>query len=340
MIFNIFKTVKKHILYIIIAFIVPTKSFWAQSTDSLYLVQNQIIPTKPTQEYLFPNGSSRTYSKPSWKEMFTRIPKDFIATNKNFVAKDHAWYLAGSLVSTVALIPIDQQVTDESRALAQQNGMSAANHYGKFGPLENIPKNLGAGLYLIGNGTTVIVLSAGFITYGLIKDDYRAQATASGLMESIAVSGLFVQPIKRMTGRESPFIAVKNGHPAGEWSPFPSFAAYAKNTPYYDAMPSGHLTTIMAALTVITTNYPEYKWIKPVGYAALTGMSLQMIQSQVHWVSDYPLAIFMGYFIGKSIANNRFTETKKQGALKSNYKINYTASKYYDFNMLGVAVKF
>lgn len=273
--------------------------------------------------------------------MFTRIPKDFIDTNKSFVAKDHAWYLAGSLISTVALIPIDQQVTDESRAWAQQNGMSAANHYGKFGPLENIPKNLGAGLYLIGNGTTVIVLSAGFITYGLIQNDYRAQATASGLIESLALSGIFAQSIKRMVGRESPFMAIKNGHPGGEWNPFPSFSAYAKDTPSYDAMPSGHLTTIMAGLTVITTNYPEYKWIKPVGYTILTGLSFQMIQSEVHWVSDYPLAVFMGYFIGKSIAKNRFTETKKQGNLQqAKYKLDYTASSRNGFNMIGVAIKF
>ena len=218
--------------------------------------------------------------------------------------------------------------------------MSPNNIYGTFGPLKVVPKNLGAGFYLTGNGFTVIVLTSSFLTYGLLKKDYRAQATASGLMESLLLSGVYTQTIKRITGRESPFIAIQNGNSGGDWNPFPSFSAYAKNTPTYDAMPSGHLTTIMAALTVITTNYPEYKWIKPVGYTLLGAMSFQMVQSQVHWASDYPLAIFMGYFIGKNVAKNRFTETKNADGTEKKYSINFSASRLYNNNMVGATLNF
>ncbi len=309
----------------------------AQSQDSLI---NSAIDTRPIQVYDMPDGSSRTYQKPKFWEAITKAPKDFISTSKNFIAKDHAWYLGGALASTVALIPVDQQITDASRSWAGRNRMSPDNEYGKFGPLENIPQNIGAGFYLIGNGTTILLLSTGFVTYGLLKDDYRAKTTASELMESLILSGVFTQTIKRITGRESPFIARENGNSGGAWHPFPSFAAYAKNTPHYDAMPSGHLTTIMAGLTIITTNYPEYKWVKPIGYGVITAMCFQMVQSEVHWVSDYPLAIFMGYFMGRSIAENRFKETKKVGELPKKYTIDYFASRMYGFNTLGVALKF
>jgi membrane-associated phospholipid phosphatase len=331
------KTIQVIIFSVLFGF--QQKGF-AQITDSLTQAITNKVEKKAEQEYVFSDGTVRTYYKPRFLEIITKVPRDFIQTNKDFIAKDHALYLGGSLASTLILIPVDQQIIDKSRAWSNNVGLSPDNTYGKFGPLENIPQNIGAGFYLIGNGTTVILLATGFTTFGLLKDDYRAKATASGLMESLILSGVFAQTIKRITGRESPYIAIPNGNPGGDWNPFPSFSAYAKQTPHYDAMPSGHLITIMSALTVITTNYPDYKWIKPIGYTLIAGMCFQMIQSQVHWASDYPLAIFMGYFIGKTIAKNRYTETQKVGQANKKYKIDFSASRQYGFNTIGATIKF
>ena len=311
----------------------------AQTIDSLSQKTNLEIK-KISQTYNFENGDTRTYNKPKFLEIVTKLPKDFMDINRDFVAKDHAYYLGGSIAATALLVPFDQKITDQSREFAERQGLSSANKYGKFGPLTNIPQNIGAGFYLIGNGTTVILMSAGFLTYGLLEKDYRAQATASGLIESLALSGVYVQTIKRITGRESPFIAIKNGNNGGDWNPFPSFSAYAKNTPSYDAVPSGHLTTIMSALTVVITNYPEYKWIKPVGYSLVGAMCLQMMQSEVHWVSDYPIAVLVGYFVGKTIAKNRFTETKNIDGSEKKYSLNFSASRNFGYNMVGATIKF
>ena len=312
-------------------------SSFSQTKDS--------IVTKPlkisqTQYYEFKDGSTRVYQKPKFLDIVTKAPKDFLTTTNDFVAQDHAWYMAGALASTAILVPLDQKIINTSRQFADGLGLSDKNSYGSFGPLQNIPKNLGAGFYLFGNGTTVIVLGTGFLTYGLLKNDYRAQVTSAQLMESLLLSGVFVQTIKRITGRESPFKARENGHPSGDWNPFPSFAAYAKNTPTYDAMPSGHLTTIMAALTVIIKNYPDYKWIKPVGYTILGGLCFQMVQSEVHWASDYPIAIFMGYFIGKSISKNGYKETNKLGENKPKISYDFTASRQFGYNTIGLSIKF
>lgn len=299
------------------------------------------IEMQKTQEYMLANQEIRIYPKPRWAEMLTRVPEDILTSTKNFVTGTNLNYFIGATLSTVALIPTDQYLIDQSRSLGNQIGLSPDNKYGKLGFLKNKPENIGATFYLIGNGTTIILLSAGFITYGIIKNNYRAQATASGLMESLLVSGVFPQLIKRTTGRESPFIAIKNGNPGGDWNPFPSFNAYAKNTPYYDAMPSGHLTTIMAGLTIITTNYPEYKWIKPVGYSLIAAMCYQMMQSQVHWISDYPLALFIGYVTGKTIAKNRFISTKytQTNKLKKS-TIKITGSNINGQNLLGISLNF
>jgi len=56
-------------------------------------------------------------------------------------------------------------------------------------------------------------------------------------------------------------------------------------------------------LSVISYNYPEKKYIKPLGYSLLTLLSFQMINNGVHWASDYPLGFAIGWGIGRAIAS-------------------------------------
>jgi membrane-associated phospholipid phosphatase len=292
-----------------------------------------------SQIYHLKDGSVRTYPKPRLFDFITKLPRNFIDTNKDFIAKDHAYYLGGAVAGTLLLLPFDQKLIDNSRELAQNWGMNVDNNYHKVAGLIRIPKDVGSALYLMGNGSTIVLLGIGIGTYGLINNDYRAQATASGLMESLILSGVFSQTIKRITGRESPFIAIENGNPGGNWTPFPSFSAFASQTPHYDAMPSGHLTTFMAGLTVIADNYPDAKWIKPVGYTLAGALCFQMMQSQVHWASDYPIALLLGYFIGKTISKSRYTQSKA-GINGKDYKISFIASRNMEYNMLGLNISF
>jgi len=103
-----------------------------------------------------------------------------------------------------------------------------------------------------------------------------------------------------------------DGNPGGDWHPFPSFSAFAKHTPNYDAFPSGHLMTATSALYVILGNYPDVQWIKPVGYTLIGVLGFEMVQANVHWVSDYPIAMVMGYIIGKNIANSKIEKKRLQ----------------------------
>ena len=143
-----------------------------------------------------------------------------------------------------------------------------------MGGVFKIPKDVGSALYLIGKWLYISIIRNWFRNLWIDKNDYRAQATASGLMESLILSGVFTQTLKRITGRESPFIAEEYGHKGGAWNPFPSFSAFSKNTSNYDAMPSGHLTTFMAGITVIADNYPDAKWIQAC--RVYTGRSIML----------------------------------------------------------------
>ncbi|MEJ7683682.1 MAG: phosphatase PAP2 family protein [Segetibacter sp.] len=118
------------------------------------------------------------------------------------------------------------------------------------------------------------------------------------------------------------------------------FSKYQSYTPNYDAFPSGHLATLMSSVTIFSENYPEKKWIKPVGYS-LTGLvCYAMINNKVHWTSDYPLAIGMGYLCAKQVLkHNRkvvsaTTNAKKRGEVS--YTFNYSNGAF----MPGVVYKF
>ena len=108
--------------------------------------------------------------------------------------------------------------------------------------------------------------------------------------------GVTTQILKRISGRESPFKATV---PGGKWSPLPSFKNYQTRTSSYDAFPSGHLATMVATVTVLTNDYPEKRWIKPLGISLIGLTSWAMLNTEVHWISDYPLAIAIGYLSGK-----------------------------------------
>lgn len=282
------------------------------------------------------------YEKPKIWDAVNKIPKNLVGTAKDIVSKPYYPYSIGAVALTGLLIPMDPWLIEEGRRLGNSLGLSEDHHYGKLGFLKIVPQDAASAIYFVGNGTTVILIGAGFATYGLLKNDYRAQSTALQLMESLAQSGIFAQTIKRLSGRESPFITFGDQRRHSYWRFAPSFSAYQKNTSSYDAMPSGHLTTAMAALTVISENYPEYKWLKPVGYSILGLMSFEMVQSKVHWASDYPIALLLGYLIGKNIANSRIVKTQDNKAItnKTQYKLSFSASSLQGYQVVGLNVDF
>jgi PAP2 superfamily len=339
------KTTK--ISYLIVTFFILNilnYSTFAQANDSLATTKIKPLDFSKefdVQEYKINQNLTYQYQKPKFWDFVTKLPSDFGLFGKQFIERDNLIWFGASVGSTLALIPIDQKITDSSRDFGAKIGFSDAHTYS--GPLKSFPTNINSGIYKLGNGFTAILVGGGLLTYGLIKHNYRAVHTSSEIVEGLIASGLLVQPFKRITGRESPFIAEQNGNSGGAWNPFPSFKAYAKETPNYDAMPSGHLTTLMTTVVIISENYKEVKWIKPVGYGLMGLMSFEMLQSKVHWASDYPLAIFMGYLIGKSIVKNRITEkiTTNVGDLKKfKPKFHYSFGSNQNFSVAGISMIF
>lgn len=296
------------------------------------------------QYYDISNSVRYAYKKPKFFDMIKYIPNDIVEFGMASVNKQYFIWTGAAIGATALIIPFDQQLVDASIDLGSNINFDAGHSYSNIGPLRVIPNDINSAVYYIGNGGTTMLLSGVFYAFGALGQDYRALNTSSELVEALLSLGVITQTIKRVTGRQSPGPAMESGNPGGHWKPFPSLKNYQTNTSNYDAMPSGHVATFMATITVIAENYPEIKWIKPVGYSLMGIMAFEMMSSKVHWASDYPLALLIGYVVGKKVVDRRVAKFKKtnlgEARVQPKIKTDFNLGQIESYSTFGVRITF
>lgn len=260
--------------------------------------------------------AKQSYDRPKPFGFVTSLPSDLWQVTKTPFRKENLKWDAAVVGTTALLIIFDQKITDNVNDVLHKASISSNLDYGNGFSIQsgqtNIkiikkPRTAGALFYSLGEGWVGVAIGAGFWVEGMINHNNRSRQTASDLMEGFLSSGISSQIIKRITGRESPFVATA---PGGVWRPFPSFSEFQNNTEHYDAFPSGHLTTMMTTVSILAENYPECKWIRPIGYSLISLTGLAMVHGKVHWAGDYPLAIAIGYLNGKIITGRHKKPTR------------------------------
>ncbi|MBD2724402.1 phosphatase PAP2 family protein [Hymenobacter armeniacus] len=274
-------------------------------------------------DYTVAPGVTWHYDKPKPFRWALNIPRDLGQFPGYAFRKENKGTLMGLVVSSVGLWVADQAIVDWSQDVGRQLGLTPKStqrtlFYVPFRigsanlPFEfNVPDNLNSTFYYLGDGWTHLAVASSFWIYGGIKKDNRALRTSSELGEAIFSTGLVVQALKRLTGRQSPYVATKD---RGEWHLFPSYNRYQSFVPNYDAFPTGHLATAMATVTVIADNYPEYRFVRPVGYGLMGLLGYAMLNNGVHWASDYPIGIALGYGFAKIAVRNGRTRVEETSA--------------------------
>ena len=283
-----------------------------------------------------PAGSFRVYHAKSGVDYAYIQPPN--ARYLNFVVSDYRDYFATTFrvdnipyigamaIATGFLVDIDQDITDQAQHLGDRLGLKHTNKQKalfkwslKLGgksvqtPL-NFPQDLESGMYFLGDGIVHSSVAVGLWGYGKAAGDDRAVQTGTQCMEAIICTGVGVQILKHSFGRESPQVATE---PGGKWRPLPNPADYQRHVPNYDAMPSGHIATAMATVTVIADNYPDKRWIRPLGYSLMGVLMYAMLNNGVHWASDYPLGISLGYAFAKICDQRSRTIIAKSAAESS-----------------------
>ena len=232
------------------------------------------------------------YTRPGWLTFLKNIPGDMRDYTRNPLTKKNLWGLTAITVSTGLMIYYDDKLLNASNELSDKLGLSEQTNW----RMEHI-----------GDGYLQLYVASSLIGYGLYYNDNRALQSASQIFESVFASGTIVQLIKHITGRESPFVKTT---PTGRWRFFPNQVDYHHKVPHYDAFPSGHISTITAMVVVLSENYPEYTFIKPLGYLAIGLNSIGMMNTGVHWISDYPIGIALGYSFAKIAVKKGRTQIK------------------------------
>jgi len=215
-----------------------------------------------------------------WYTFIQNIPRDWSQWAQTSFQKDKIadWALVAG--STTALFLTDNKTYTPSKHFFQSSS-EARN-------LSNLAAQMG-------DGSTQFAIAGALATYGLVFNDHKAVRTGSEIVEVVLGAGAVVQLLKHVTGRESPFT---RSSPTGVWKFFPDQIQYLKHVPAYDAFPSGHICTSVGTLVVVAENYPDVKWIRPVGYLFCTYIAVGMVNNGIHWYSDYPLGILLGYSFG------------------------------------------
>lgn len=265
--------------------------------------------------YTLNDGSTLAYPEPGLWRTIGSGPADWGLFVKESFKKENLPWLAAIGASTLILVEYDQKIYANTKKLGKKLNISSEDKtktYLKIGGVSVFrgPSDLGSAMYFLGDGWINLGLFGYFETYGLIKKDRRAAQTGHQLAEGLLVTGFTTQMIKRVTGRETPRAA---SAPRGVWRMFPSFKDFQAHRTRYDAVPSGHMATGMMTITVIAANYPDNKYVKPIGYTLLAVLGFQMVNNGVHWASDYPLGLAVGYGVGRAIAVNGRTAARRAG---------------------------
>ncbi len=297
------------LLFPLIAIAISITDTIPASTDTMNALRTQKI-------YLEKKGDSFICNKPKLFNFITNIPVDAVGYVKQSFRRENLYKVGIVAGSTALLIIFDQKITNGIQSFSRRNGISAREDFdaivsvklfGKKTNLGKMPDNVNTAFYDLGQGSSVVLLAAGFYIGGKINKDNRALQTASQLSEAFLALGFGTQLMKYGTGRENPSDA---SIPGGRWRPFPTMSDFQNKKPKYDAFPSGHLATFVSAVTIISENYPRIRWIKPVGYTIAGLLGLAMINNGVHWAGDFPLGFAMGYGFGKFISKKNHFKLK------------------------------
>jgi len=223
--------------------------------------------------------------RPAWHDMVTNLPDDWGRSGETVIRVRSLQTMAGLALVTGGLVLVDNELYRNSRDVFERSSFvrSASDLFVRAG-----------------DGRTHLAIAGVFGAVGWIADDPRSIRTASETIEGLIASGIVVQVLKHVTGRESPAAATGE---SGKWRMFPNLRSYQSHPSRYYAFPSGHMTTAMSTLTVIAENYPEATWIRPVGYSIVGLVGVSLVNVGYHWYSDLPLGVALGYMFGMVVAH-------------------------------------
>jgi membrane-associated phospholipid phosphatase len=188
------------------------------------------------------------------------------------------WMIAGIVIgATAGLYAIDTQTEKIAKNINGSSITSAISTVATpFGDLLYVIPGIG-GLYLIGE----------------ITNDRKIRKTALLSLESLAITGTFVETLKLSFHRARP----SSGQPYNTFDG-PSFSV--DNLSF----PSGHSAVAFSALSVIASEYSDIPIVPPVAYTLASLVAFSRFNDFAHWTSDVFFGSALGFFVAKSVVSS------------------------------------
>jgi membrane-associated phospholipid phosphatase len=141
-----------------------------------------------------------------------------------------------------------------------------------------------------------------FFLGGALLKDRKARDTGLMAWEALLHTGLLVQVVKHLAGRQRP--QVENG--IDYWyGPAAFLKRYQQGSfARYDSFFSGHTVSVWSLATVIAENYKERLWVPVACYGLATLTGLSRLTEDAHWLSDVFVGAVIGYAVGKMVVRN------------------------------------
>jgi len=150
--------------------------------------------------------------------------------------------------------------------------------------------NLGDNVTSLGLTYTPVLLG-GMYLYGHVTDDSKMRKTVLLTVESVVLTGVFVQALKYSTQRHRPY----TGDGPHAWD---GLGLHGSNSKF--SFPSGHASTDFAIASVIASEYDNFL-VPPLAYSIATITALNRISHNDHWSTDVFVGSVIGYLAGKAI---------------------------------------
>ncbi|HEV2643211.1 MAG TPA: phosphatase PAP2 family protein [Candidatus Elarobacter sp.] len=206
------------------------------------------------------------------------------AAHQSVLTRSDAITLAAFAVGTVALMPLDRHIAQESQRSALQTN-------GGLSHTASVFRVLGA--------EGAIGLAGATYLFGRADDSPKAAELGLRTLESIGVAGATTFVIKGMVGRARPFVVADTNS-----REFRAGRGFSNDK--YTSFPSGHTTVAFAAASAASQEI-HYLWPNasplwsPALYTAASLVGLSRVYNDQHWASDVVAGAAVGTLAGRAV---------------------------------------
>ncbi|MCG3119138.1 MAG: hypothetical protein ALAOOOJD_01469 [bacterium] len=217
--------------------------------------------------------------------------------------------LAFSAVTTGLILRADDKIDEELALEGYEFSSQPLKELAKLGQIyDDIkPANFALGL------------TATTLAGGLVLRDKKLLQTSRLLAESVVLTQLFTAWSKGVFGRARPY----TDHGPHDFNLF-----RFDQSEDFKSMPSGHVSSVFALMTVIAKQYDHW-YVEIPAYTFAVSVALQRMTSRNHWASDTMVGGALGYWVSSTLVRKQHEAP-----------VNCAVQPYFIGNRLGVVMNF